>query len=167
MFQFICHKIIKSFSMKQFLIVLTMFASGNSATAQTSEDSVKAVINKMFLAMKEGNGDNVKSTFSDSIVFQSISKSKEGHDVVKNVDPAGFINFINKEAPGNADERITFDIVKVDGNLAIAWTPYSFYYKGAFSHCGVNSFQLVRLNGEWKIQYLIDTRRKVGCVVSQ
>ena len=59
--------------MKQFLIVLTMFVSGNSATAQTSEDSVKAVINKMFLAMKEGNGDNVKSTFSDSIVFQSIA----------------------------------------------------------------------------------------------
>lgn len=153
--------------MKQFLIVLTMFAGVISVKAQTAEDSVKAVINKMFLGMKEGNGATVKSTFSDSIVFQAISKNKEGQDVVKNVDPAGFINFVSNETPGNADERITFDMVKVDGALAIAWTPYSFYYKGAFTHCGVNSFQLVRLNGEWKIQYLIDTRRKVGCVVSQ
>ncbi|OSZ79797.1 hypothetical protein CAP36_00595 [Chitinophagaceae bacterium IBVUCB2] len=153
--------------MKQFLIVLTMLACGISSKAQTAEDSVKAVINKMFLAMKEGNGDNLKSTFSDSLVFQAISKNKDGRDVVKNVDPVGFINFISKEAPGNADERIVFDVVKVDGALAIAWTPYNFYYKGAFSHCGVNSFQLIRLNGEWKIQYLIDTRRKQGCVVQQ
>ncbi|HNA01067.1 MAG TPA: hypothetical protein PLN49_09415, partial [Ferruginibacter sp.] len=62
-----------------------------------------------------------------------------------------------------ADERITFDVVRVDGALAIAWTPYKFYFNGKFSHCGVNSFQLVRFNGEWKIQYLIDTRRKAGC----
>ena len=144
-----------------------MFACGISSKAQTAEDSVKAVINKMFLAMKESNGANLKTTFSDSLVFQAISKNKEGVDVVKNVSPAGFINSINNADPGTLDERITFDMVKVDGSLAIAWIPYSFYYKGAFSHCGVNSFQLVRLNGEWKIQYLIDTRRKQDCLVSQ
>lgn len=153
--------------MKQFLIVLTMLMYGISVKAQTAEDSVKAVINKMFVAMKEGNGANLKSTFSDSLVFQAISKNKEGQDIVKNVNPTGFINSINNAEPGTLDERITFDVVKVDGTLAIAWTPYSFYYKGAFSHCGVNSFQLVRLNGEWKIQYLIDTRRKQDCLVRQ
>jgi hypothetical protein len=62
-----------------------------------------------------------------------------------------------------ADERITFETIKIDGPLAVAWTPYKFYYEGKFSHCGVNSFQLVRLNGAWKIQYLIDTRRRTGC----
>ncbi|MFT2543406.1 hypothetical protein ACMWP9_36050, partial [Escherichia coli] len=62
-----------------------------------------------------------------------------------------------------ADERIVFDVVKIDADLAIVWTPYQFYRNGTFSHCGVNSFQLVRLNGRWKIQYLIDTRRKTGC----
>ncbi len=97
------------------------------------------------------------------MVLQTISRDKTGNLIVENEDPAGFIDFISKEAPGNADERITFDVVKVDGPLAIAWTPYNFYYKGQFSHCGVNSFQLVRFNGEWKIQYLIDTRRKQGC----
>ena len=28
---------------------------------------------------------------------------------------------------------------------------------------GVKKDQLVRINGRWKIQYLIDTRRRVGC----
>jgi hypothetical protein len=98
-------------------------------------------------------------------VFQTITRNLDGKLVVKNEDPAGFIDFISKESPGNADERITFDVVKVDGTLAIAWAPYNFYYKGKFSHCGVDSFQLVRFSDGWKIQYIIDTRRKQGCVV--
>ncbi len=149
--------------MKYFFIVLTIIVSGATAKAQTPEDSVKAIINKMFTAMKNADPVSLKSCFADSMVFQTISRNKEGDLIVKNEDQTGFINFIGKELPGNADERIIFDVVKADGPLAIAWTPYRFYYKGQFSHCGVNSFQLVRFKGEWKIQYLIDTRRKQGC----
>ncbi len=149
--------------MKYFFIVLTVMQCGIAAKAQTAEDSVKAVINRMFTGMKNADADMLRSSFADSMVLQTIGRNKEGNLVVRNENPAGFIDFIKKESPGNADERITFDMVKVDGPLAIAWTPYNFYYKGQFSHCGVNSFQLVRFNGEWKIQYLIDTRRKQGC----
>ena len=150
--------------MKYFFIVLTIMLCEATAKAQSAEDSVKAVINNLFTGMKSGDAGLLKKCFADSMVLQTISRNKEGQLIVKNEDPAGFIEFVSKETPGNADERITFDVVKVDGPLAIAWTPYNFYYKGHFSHCGVNSFQLVRFNGEWKIQYLIDTRRKQGCV---
>ena len=150
--------------MKYFFIVLTVTLCGNFANAQTAEDSVKAVINKMFTAMNKADAEMLKSTFSDSIVFQSIGRNKEGMMVVKNENPAGFISQIGKASPGALDERITFETIKIDGPLAFAWTPYSFYYNNNFSHCGVNSFQLVRLNGEWKIQYIIDTRRKDNCV---
>ena len=148
--------------MKYFLILLTVLVYGN-ASAQTAEDSVKVVINKMFTGMKNADPELLKACFADSMVLQTISKNKEGKLIIVNENPADFIDFIRKEAVGNADERITVDVVKVDGPLAIAWTPYKFYYKGQFSHCGVNSFQLVRFNGEWKIQYIIDTRRKTGC----
>jgi len=120
---------------------------GITARCQHAEDSVKAVINNMFTGMKNADAELVKTCFADSMVLQTISRNKEGKLVVRNEAPAGFIEFVSKELPGNADERITFDVVKVDGPLAIAWTPYQFYYKGNFSHCGVNSFQLVRFNG--------------------
>ena len=150
--------------MKYFLIVLTTVFTFLSAKAQTAEDSVKAVINKMFTAMKTADGKLLKSTFSDSIVFQTIGRSRDGNLVVSNESPEEFIEQIGKAVPGTLDERIEFETVKTDGPLAIAWTPYTFYYNGQFSHCGVNSFQLVRLNGEWKVQYIIDTRRKTGCI---
>jgi hypothetical protein len=149
--------------MKQFLIVLTITMCSVSTRAQSAEDSVKAVINNMFTGMKNADPTLLKSVFSDSIVFQSIARNKEGQTVVRNENAKDFITSISKLAPGAADEQITFETVKIDGPLAIAWTPYKFYLNGKFSHCGVNSFQLVRFNGVWKIQYIIDTRRRTGC----
>ncbi|MDF2187752.1 nuclear transport factor 2 family protein [Paraflavitalea sp. CAU 1676] len=134
------------------------------AQAQSAEDSVKATVNQLFEGMKSANAAMVSGAFSDSAILQTIiTRNKEGKTVVRNQQVSAFADFVGKQQPGAADERITFETVKVDGPLAIVWTPYKFYLNGAFSHCGVNSFQLVRLNGQWKIQYLIDTRRKDEC----
>lgn len=149
--------------MKLFLIVLTVALCGIETKAQSAEDSVKAVISRMFMAMKNADPELLQTCFADSMILQTISHNKGGRLVVVTEKPGAFIGSIGKLLPGDADEQIVFDVVKTDGPLATAWTPYKFYYKGTFSHCGVNSFQLVRLNGEWKIQYIIDTRRKQGC----
>jgi hypothetical protein len=117
----------------------------------------------MFTAMKNADASSIKETLSDSIILQTIAYDNDGRLVVRNEEAAGFIEFIAKEKQGNADERIVFEMIKIDGPLTIAWTPYNFYYKGKFSHCGVNSFQLVRFGEQWKIQYIIDTRRRQDC----
>ena len=130
--------------------------------AQSAEDSVKAVVNNLFRAMKNSDGVLLKSVFADSAILQTI-ETKTGKTIVKNEAVAGFIESISKLPAGAADEQIIFDVVKIDAALASVWTPYKFYFNGKFSHCGVNSFQLVKLNNEWKIQYLIDTRRRAGC----
>lgn len=109
--------------------------------------------------MKEADAKSLQECFADSAILQTITRSgKIRTDAVKD-----FVSQISSLPKDSADERISFDVVKVDDALATAWTPYQFYYARKFSHCGVNSFQLVRLNGVWKIQYLIDTRRRVNC----
>ncbi|MCP9750641.1 nuclear transport factor 2 family protein [Ferruginibacter sp. HRS2-29] len=140
-----------------------IFAAGMSAKAQSAEDSVKMVINNLFAAMKQGDGRSLQNCFADSALLQTVSRNKAGETIVRNEPVSDFVAFISRETKGNADERITFETIKIDGNLAMAWTPYQFYYKGQFSHCGVNSFQLVRMNNGWRVQYIIDTRRKAGC----
>jgi hypothetical protein len=130
--------------------------------AQSAEDSVKTVVNKMFDAMRNTDTALLRSTFSGSIVFHTIVTTA-GATSVRSEDPGEFISFIGKEKKGAADEQIQFETIKLDGPLALVWAPYKFYYNGKFSHCGVDSFQLVRINGVWKIQYIIDTRRKQGC----
>lgn len=145
--------------MKAILLLLAASLSASPLFAQTPEDSVKAVINKMFAAMKGSDGATLKECFADSAILQTIARNGK----VRTESVNGFLSQISSLPKDSADERITFDIVKVDGGLAIAWTPYQFFYGGKFSHCGVNSFQLVRSSGVWRIQYLIDTRRRTGC----
>ena len=150
--------------MKRILILLTaaMFIS-TFIKAQSAEDSVKAVVNQLFAAMKGANAAMLKETFADSAVLQTIRRKQDGTFFVQDEKVSDFVEQIGKAKKDSLDERITFETVKIDGPLAIAWTPYKFYYAGNFSHCGVNSFQLVRINGRWKIQFLIDTRRRQGC----
>ncbi len=149
--------------MKYFLIVLTIAFSSQALHAQTTEDSIKITINTMFDAMRTGDSVLLRSVFSPTIVFQSIAVKEDGKVIVKNEDPAGFASFVGKQKAGLLDERISYETIKTDGPMAFAWTPYSFYLDGKFNHCGVNSFQLVRFPDGWKIQYIIDTRRRVGC----
>jgi hypothetical protein len=149
--------------MRAFVLLLTGFGFFATAHGQTAEDSVKAAINKLFTAMRNADPEMVKSSFADSAVLQAIIRNKEGAIVAVTEPVDSFAKSVAGMAKNAADERINFDIIKIDGPLAFAWTPYLFYYEGKFSHCGVNSFQLLKSKGEWKIQYLIDTRRKQGC----
>lgn len=145
--------------MKKIALCFVLFVLIQKAQAQTAEDSVKAVINKLFAAMKSSDGKSLRECFADSAILQTIARNGQ----VRNEAVNAFVAQISTLPKDSADERIVFETVKVDANLAIAWTPYQFYYAGKFSHCGVNSFQLVRSASGWKIQYLIDTRRRVDC----
>ncbi len=144
-----------------FLLILLLNSS--VSFAQLATDSVKATISRLFEAMLEADGKKLQNCFTDSAFLQTITQDKTGKDIVKNDEVASFVKQISGIPKGLADERIVFGVVKVDGPLAIVWAPYQFFRNGVFSHCGVNSFQLVRLRNEWKIQYLIDTRRKGNC----
>lgn len=130
--------------------------------AQSADDSVRSAVNQLFTAMKNADSALLVSSFADSAILQTLI-DKNGKVEVKTEEVADFAAQIAKMEKNILDERIQFDVIRIDGALAIVWAPYQFYYKGKFTHCGADSFQLVRINGKWKIQYLIDTRRREGC----
>jgi hypothetical protein len=125
---------------------------------QNQNPEIEKPIRNLFLGMKNADPALLNSVFSDTAILQTITKTG-----VKTEDIKEFINSISKTEKGDLDERITIEAIHVNGNLASVFIPYSFYFKGKFSHCGANSFQLVKQNEEWKIQYIIDTRRKDNC----
>jgi len=147
----------------KYLLPLISVVFYHAANAQSGEDSVKATVNQLFAAMKNADSSLLVNSFADSAILQTIVNSKEGKVEIKNELVSEFAGFISKLQKDVADERIQFDVLRIDGPLAIVWASYKFYYKGKFSHCGVDSFQLVRVNGKWKIEYLIDTRRTQNC----
>lgn len=133
------------------------------AKAQNAEDDVKAVVNNLFTAMRQSDAALLQSVFADSAILQTIHITQSGERQIRNESVVNFAKQVAAAPMGALDERITMERINIDADLASVWTPYSFYYNGKFSHCGANSFQLVRINKVWKIQYLIDTRRRDKC----
>lgn len=142
-----------------FFAVLIHFAS----FSQTEEQQVEQVIRSLFEGMKTKNADQVAMAFSEDALMQTVIAKPEGSEVGSNA-VADFVKRIaTTPETTTLDEQILDYQIKVDGTMASAWTPYRFYVNGNFSHCGVNSFQLVKKAEGWKIVYIIDTRRKENC----
>ena len=137
---------------KIFFLLISSF----SFAQNTSEKEIIKPIENLFNAMKSADSLGVKNAFSGSAIMQTFGKNQE----IRTEKVEGFAKQVGSSKVGDLDERIIISKILIDGNMASVWVPYQFYYKGNFSHCGVNSFQLAKINNEWKIQYIIDTRRK-------
>ena len=151
------------------LLFLIFLHHGKAQQSQTNateaqKQEVIAVIRQMFEGMKAGDSAKVSATFHPAAALHTTAL-REGKPVFRTESIADFLKSIASPKPAGVvyDERILRYDVQIDDTFASVWTPYQFYFNGNFIHCGVNSFQLVRLNGIWKIQYIIDTRRSSNC----
>lgn len=109
--------------------------------------------------MKKSDSTALKPLFTPTARLQTVV-NKQGDVSVKDDPIAEFISSVGKAQAGALDERLSGMNIKIDGDLATAWTPYTFFYNGQQRHCGANAFTLVRIGGNWRIHAIIDTRRK-------
>jgi len=114
-------------------------------------------IKNMFDAMREHDGDKLLAQFIEGAILERANNENK----VENSDLKKFAAMISKSTRG-FDERIFNITVMQSDNLASVWTPFAFYLDGKLSHCGVNSFQLIKQE-QWKIRYLIDNGHDGDC----
>jgi len=151
--------------MKRILFILIAVLSVTGAFAQDSAaGGVKLAINTLFDAMRKGDSALIKTVFAKEMVLQSISKDRTGKTVIAVDSGDDFAKAIGTPHNVVYDERITFNDIKIDGDLASVWAPYKFYLGDKFSHCGVDVFSLMKTASGWKIIYIVDTRRKDNCI---
>ncbi len=145
------------------LILPALFAFFEIA-AQKEEKAVKAVINRFFEGMEKGDTTLLKSACTQSPMMQTYMADRDGNLKVFTENFGDFVAFVGAPRKDKYVEKIEFGAVHTEQMLATAWTPYRFFLNGKLLHCGTNSFQLVKTADGWKIQYIIDTRRKEGCL---
>lgn len=142
--------------------ILCLFAI--PAFSQTDEAGIKQTINKFFDGMRKGDTTMMRSTIAKDVVLQSVANKKDGTTALVTEAMADFMTSVAKPHKDIYDERITFNDIRIDADLAMVWAPYKFYVGQTFSHCGVDVFQLMKTEHGWKIIYIVDTRRKDKCV---
>jgi hypothetical protein len=147
--------------MRYLLLILTF--SSLKAWSQPDDVAIKGTITNLFSGMRQSDTSLARSAFAPGAILQTVRVEKSGATRIISESIDSFIISISRPHKEIYDERISFETIKTDGNLASVWTPYRFFLGDKFSHCGVDSYQLVKIEGNWKIQYLIDTRRKENC----
>ena len=150
--------------MKNLIALLIALSMGHAVNAQTPEREVQTVIETLFDGMRAGDSAMVASAFTRDAIMQTVVANQAGVIVKREGSLPQFLIAVGTPHDQVWDERIAGYEIKIDGDLASVWTPYQFYAGDNFSHCGVNSFQMARLNGKWKIMYIVDTRRQTSCV---
>jgi hypothetical protein len=135
-----------------------------SSFAQANDDTlITKTINQFFIGMESSDTALISSTITADCYLKSISVNKEGKTIISNDGMGEFYRQVIELKGVPLDEKLLSIKIQIDGAMAFAWTPYKFYFKGQFSHCGVNVFSLVKINNAWKIMGITDTRRRLGC----
>jgi len=115
-------------------------------------------ITQLFDAMRAHDSKKLLAQFTDTAILARATTD----NVVKSSSLEKFASSI-EHAKSLLDEQIFNVTITESGNLASVWTPFAFYLDKKLHHCGVNSFQLVKTNGHWKIVYLIDNTYEGDC----
>jgi ketosteroid isomerase-like protein len=128
-----------------------------------NEAAVEETVTEFFNAMRESDGDGMEAFLTPDATLHTVVLNEEGEAMLRQTEIAAFMNSVNQSDAGALDEQLTSFTAHVDGNLSTAWMDYSFYYNGEFSHCGVNTMNLIQTESGWKIFSIVDTRRQEGC----
>lgn len=132
------------------------------APASAEREAVMATVRQLFDGMRAGDGAAVRSAFHPQAQLVT-ALSGDGNGTVQIDALEKFVAAVSSPHAEVWDERISNEVVQIDGTLAVVWTDYAFYTGERLSHCGVDAFQLVKVGGTWQIVSIADTRRKEGC----
>ncbi|WP_341200347.1 nuclear transport factor 2 family protein [Croceibacter atlanticus] len=139
------------------------------ASAQVDESAlVKETIITFFDGFHKQDSSILKSVSHSEMTLRSISNDQAGNpQLTPATNFKAFVASIQSiPASQNFEERILDYQIAVNGAMALAWTPYEFYFNGTFSHCGVNNFTLFKNNGVWEVIAIVDTRTREGCNIN-
>ncbi len=136
-------------------MIFSLFASNAFAQNSKSEDlkSAAEIPDRLFAAMKAKNFEEIRNAFTPEGQLVAIDKPRDGKGISKTRVLSGeaFAKMISENKGADYIEKMPNKDVKISGDLAVVSGRYTFYVGEKFSHCGTNTFNLVRTETGWKI----------------
>lgn len=132
-----------------------------SATAQIDEKAVLAVAQQVFDGINTRNGDLIRGAMlPDALTVSTLTR-----DGVPMIRAGNASQMAEQVASATQDfhERMFETTVQIQEGVALVWAAYDFHVDGAFSHCGIDTFSMVRTAEGWKVAALTYTVQQDGC----
>jgi putative lumazine-binding protein len=145
-------------------IFLSVLAARQSTRPEEKVAPAKealAIVTRLFEAMQAKDSDGIRATFVPEGQL-AVTQKRNGQTTVRLLTADAFAKSIS-EGKGVYQERMYKPETLVTGDLVTVRGRYGFYVDDRFSHCGLNSFHLMRTEQGWKIVNAASTLEFEGC----
>lgn len=141
------------------LLIFTLVPA--SADETEDREAVMDVINAFFALMTAKDVERMQQIMTEDGILYGYREGEEGPDVFS-VTHAAYLESLAKRE-GVPVERIWNPRIQLHDRIAVVWTPYDFHNDGVFSHCGMNTFSLLKGSDGWKITGVVFSVQSENC----
>lgn len=127
--------------------------------------AVLTAVERFFETMTAKDAAGARAVLDPEGDFVSVRWNDGGEAVVRRVSNRDYLESLPGETAAYL-ERVWDSDVRIHGPIAVVWTPYDFHIDGAFSHCGIDVFNLLRTDAGWVITGGTYTVERTGCAPS-
>ena len=140
--------------MKKTLLIVVAFLWLGAAqvSAQHGEDAKAAVgvVNQLFTEMAAANPAGIVALHTPTSDLAAVFKQRDGKTRYQSINGEAFSKMFTDKTKVMREEMYD-PKVEVHGDWAMVWGRYVFFEGDKLSHCGINQFNLIRIEGTWKI----------------
>ena len=119
---------------------------------QTADDKKAAigVVNQLFTEMAAANPAGIFALHTSTSDLAAVFRQRDGKSRYSSINGEKFSQMFTDKSKVMKEEMYAPN-VEVSGDWAMVWGRYVFFAGDKLSHCGINQFNLVRIEGTWKI----------------
>ncbi|MGA0447444.1 MAG: hypothetical protein ACO3M2_11620 [Pseudohongiellaceae bacterium] len=146
-----------------FAVGVSIVTGSGSAAAQSAEEqAVQNTVNQFFQALAERDRALLASITLPGSLNISTSVSNRGAAEIRIQNYKQLLDNLGGEGPALL-ERVWNPTILIRRDIATFWAPYDFHVNGVFSHCGIDSFQLIKRQEKWFLTNLSWTVERENC----
>ncbi len=120
------------------------------------------VVNGFFSSLATRDEDALREILYPGTL--NIAVTTRGNDIA--LTPRSYQDLLDRFSEGPPIiERYWDHTLLIQAGIAVFWAPYDLYLGDEFSHCGVDSFQLVKEDGRWWLTNLSWTIETENCTL--
>ncbi|HVI33414.1 nuclear transport factor 2 family protein [Phenylobacterium sp.] len=146
------------------LAALAIVLAGPTAAqppADAEQAAILAQIDRFFAAMKRQDTAGLEKLIYADGVMTIVRVAPDGSQRHVRRPVTAWLEGI-RTSP-DLDERIWSPTVMRRGPIAVVWAPYDIKQGGKRLHCGVDVFDMVQVEGQWKVASLMFTAEPGSC----
>ncbi|MDG1951081.1 MAG: nuclear transport factor 2 family protein [Gammaproteobacteria bacterium] len=151
--------------MRSFLFVLAAALSHHTFGQSDDEKLVRATAEQFFLAIETKDRALLESIMVPGSLNISTQELQNDQAKITTLNYTSMIDLLTG-AGNEKKERAWDETILVQGHIAVYWAPYDFHVDQKFTHCGIDSFQLIKKERRWLISNASWTRETLNCPTS-